>query len=82
MVRMFARAKLLKWQEMSNCFWLAGLKMIKLDDYRAISQNFHELAKSIFFGGISSCGLFITLVFRVVWFKEQLMMHNFKIGGI
>ena len=60
--------------------------MIKLDDYRVISQNFHELAKLIFFCGISSYGLFITLVFRVVWFLEQLcisqMVHNFKLGGI
>ena len=58
--------------------------MIKLDHYRAISQNFHE-----FFGGSSSLMDFlslITLVFRVVWLKDQLcfsqMMHNFKIGGI
>ena len=48
MVRKFARAKLLKWQEISNCFGWLTLKMTKLDDYRAISQNFHELAKLIF----------------------------------
>ena len=55
--------------------------MMNLDDYRANLQHFHELAKSNVF--VES---FITLVFRVVWFKEQLclsqVMHNFKIGGI
>ena len=44
----FARAKLLKWQEISNHFGLLTLEMIKLDDYRAILQNFHELAKLFF----------------------------------
>ena len=50
MVFKFARTKLLNWQEISNLFfgWLI-LEMIKLDDYRAISQTFHELAKLIFF---------------------------------
>ena len=60
--------------------------MMNHDDYRAKALNVHELAKLIFFCGISFYGLFITLFFRVVWFKEQLclsqMMHNFKIGGI
>ena len=55
------------------------------DDYHANSPMFHELAK-LNFCGIGFYGLFITLVFRVVWFKEQLclsqMMHNFTIGGI
>ena len=59
--------------------------MTNLDDYRANSQNFHELAKLIFCG-IGFYGLFINLVLRVVWFKEQQclsqMMHNFKLGGI
>ena len=59
--------------------------MTNLDDYRANLLNFHELTKLIFCGIIYFYGLFITLVFRVVWFKEQLwlsqMMHNFKIGG-
>ena len=59
--------------------------MTNLDDYHANSQNFHNLAK-LNFCGISFNALFITLVFRVVCFKEQLclslMMHNFKIGGI
>ena len=65
--------------------WLT-LEMMNLDDYYANSQNFHELTKLIFFCGISFNALFITLVFRVVCFEEQLclslMMHNFKIGGI
>ena len=60
--------------------------MIKLDDYRAFLQSLHELAKLIFFFGISSFGLLITLGFGVVWFKQQLcfcqMMHDFKLGGI
>ena len=59
---------------------------MNLVDYHANSQNFHELAKLIFFCGISFNGLFITLDFRVVCLKEQLclsqMLHNFKIGGI
>ena len=58
---------------------------MNLDVYHANLQNFHELAKLIFCG-ISFNGLFNTLVFRVVCFKEQLclsqMMHNFKFGGI
>ena len=60
--------------------------MMNLDDYHANLQNFHELAKLIFFFGISFNAFFITLVFRVVCFKERLclslVMHNFKIGGI
>ena len=62
--------------------------MMNLDDYRTKSQNFHELVKLIFFFFLLNqfYGLFITLVFRVVWFKEQLclsqMMHNFKSRGI
>ena len=59
--------------------------MMNLDDYRANLQRFHELAKLIFCG-IGFYGLFITLVFRVVWFKEQLclcqLMHNLEKGGI
>ena len=60
--------------------------MMNLDDYHANLENFHELAKLNFFCGIRFNALFITLVFRVVGFKERLclslMMHNFKIGGI
>ena len=41
MVCKFAHANLLKRHEVSNLFWLAGFK----NDYLAISQNFHELAK-------------------------------------
>ena len=59
--------------------------MMNLDDYRANSQNFHELAKLIFLWN-RVLWTFITLVFRVVWFKEQLclsqMMYNLNIGGI
>ena len=58
--------------------------MVELADYRAISQSFNELAKFIYCG-ISSYGIFITLVFRVALFKEPLyisqMMHTFKLGG-
>ena len=59
--------------------------MMNLDDYHANSLNFHELTKLIFF--VESVFMdFLSLVFRVVWFKQQLclsqMMHNFKIGGI
>ena len=61
--------------------------MVKLGDCRAISQKFHELAKLKFLlNPFKAYGLFITLVSRVVWFKEQLclyqMVQNFKIGGI
>ena len=59
--------------------------MMNLDDYHTNLQNFHELAKTEFFGRISFNALFITMVFMVVCFKEQLclslMMHNFKFGG-
>ena len=67
--------------------WLT-LEMMNLDDYHANSQNFYEFAKMVFFCfcGISFNALFITLVFMVVCFKEQLclslMMHTFKIGGV
>ena len=63
--------------------WM-NLEMIKLDDCHANLQSFHELAK--LFYGISFYGLFITLVSRVVWFKEHQclsqMNHNINIGGI
>ena len=65
---------------------LLTLGMMNIDDYRANSQNFHELTKLIFFVESGFYGLFITLGLRVLWFNEQLclsqMMHNFKIGGI
>ena len=48
---------------------------MNLDDFCA-KQNFHELVKLIFFSFFfffrkSFYGLFITLIFRVVWFNEQ-----------
>ena len=46
---------------------------MNLDDNHANLQNFHELAK-MNFCGISFNGLFITLVFRIVCFKEQLCL--------
>ena len=60
---------------------------MNLDNYCANSINFHQLTKLIFFFLWNQFyGLFITLVFRVVWFKEQLclsqMMHTFKMGDI
>ena len=86
MVCKFVRAKLLKWLKFPIFFTWLTLETMNLDDYHANSQNFHEFAKLIFFCGISFNAIFITLVFRVVCFKEQLcvslMMHNFKIGGI
>ena len=61
-------------------------KMINLDDYRANSQNFHELAKLIFFVESVFMDFLSLCFFRLVWFKEQLclsqMMYNLKIGGI
>ena len=49
MVCKFVRAKLLKWLEIFQSFfsWLT-FETINLDDYRANSQNFHELAKDLF----------------------------------
>ena len=77
----FKRAKFLKWLEISNYFSWLTLEMMNLDDYRANSQKFHQLAKLIF-SGIGFYGLFITMVFRVVWFKEQPCLSQLKIGGI
>ena len=49
--------------------WLA-LEMIKLDDYCAMSQNFHKVAE---LNLLWNYGLSVTLVFRVLWFKEELI---------
>ena len=47
--------------------------MVKLDDYRAISQRFHEL--EIFVESVLMDGLSLWLV------KGRRMMHNFKVVG-
>ena len=45
MVCKFVSAKFLEWLEISIFFSGLTFEMMSLDDYRANSQNFHELAK-------------------------------------
>ena len=58
---------------------------LKLDDYQLCCACFMNWQNLIFVESVLM-DFFITLVFMVMWFKEQLclswLMNNFKIGGI
>ena len=52
----------------SNLFSWLTLEMMNIDDYHANSQNFHELAKSMFW--VES----VFMDFLSLWFLGQLLI--------